>query len=85
MMTFITENTFLAQITTYCRSSSELMREGLLQFCPCGALAMFGYPCRGCGAVSLTLADGKLGADIQVRPAISRIINLDVSDEPLRS
>ena len=85
MMTFITENTFFAQITTYYRSSSELMREGLLQFCPCGALAMFGYPCRGCGAVPLALANNRPVADIQVRPAISRIINLDVSDEPLRS
>ena len=46
---------------------------------------MFGYPWRGCGAVSLALANNELVADIQVRPAISRIINLDVSNEPLMS
>ena len=85
MMTFITENTFLAQITTYCRSSSELMREGLLQFCPCGALAMFGYPCRGCGAVPYAQANTRPVADMQVRLAISRIINLGAPDKPLRS
>jgi hypothetical protein len=36
-------------------------------------------------ALALALANNRLVADIQVRPAIRRIINLGVSDEPLRS
>jgi hypothetical protein len=72
MMTFITENTFLAQITTYCSL-------------PMRGTSHVGYPCRGCGAVPYAQANTRPVADMQVRLAISRIINLGAPDKPLRS